>query len=70
MKFVTNKYLEAENLQKRYYQLIFQLSNPLLLEEIILDKGMIIPNKEELVFDKEREVLIIKKRRFFPNHPI
>ena len=61
-----NKHLEAENPQKQYYQRIFQFPNPLLLEEIILDKGRLIPDKEELVFDKEREISFLNKRRFFP----
>ena len=60
-----NKHLEVENPQNQYYQRIFQLSNPLLLGEIILDKGRIIPDKEELVFDRERELSLPKKRRFF-----
>ena len=64
-KFVMNMHLEVENSQKRYYQPIFQLPNPLLLGEIILDKIRIIHNKEELVFDKERERLFLKKWRFF-----
>ena len=55
-KFVTNKYLEAENPQKRYYQRIFQLPNPLILREIILYKGKIIPDKEELVVDMEKHI--------------
>ena len=42
-----NKHLEAENPQKQYYHRIFQLSNPLLLGEIILDKGRIVPDKEK-----------------------
>ena len=64
-----------ENSQNRYYHRIFQLLNLLLLEEIILDKGKIIldkgriiPDNEELVLDKEREISILKNRRFFPNH--
>ena len=51
-----------ENLQKRYSKQNFQLPNPLLIEEIILDKGMIIPDKEELVYDKEREISFLKKK--------
>ena len=51
-----NKHLEVENPQKRYYQLIFQFSNPLLLGEIILDKGRVIPDKKELVVDKEKHI--------------
>ena len=65
-KFVTNKHQEVENPQKRYYQRIFQLSNLLLLGEIILDKGRIIPDKEELVVDKEKHIFIPKNRRFLP----
>ena len=52
-KFVMNKHLEDENLQNRYYQRIFQLPNPLLLEEIILDKEM-------TVLDKEKEISSLK----------
>ena len=55
-KLVTNNHLRAENLQKRYYQQISQLRNPLLLGEIILKNGRIIPNKEELVVYKEKEI--------------
>ena len=51
-----NKHLEEENPQNRYYQQIFQLLNPLLLRVIILEKGRIISDKEELVVDKERKI--------------
>ena len=59
-----HKHLEAENPHKRYNQRVFQLSNPLLLKEIILDKGKIIPDKEELVVDKEKYIFIPKNNRF------
>ena len=49
-----------ENLQKRYYQQIFQPLNHLLLGEIILNKGKIIPYKEELVVDKETKISSLK----------
>ena len=55
-----NKHLGVENPQKRYYQRIFQPPNPLLLREIILDKGKIIPDKEELVVDKEKKISSLK----------
>ena len=58
-----NKHLEAENPQKQYYQQIFQLPNPSLLEEIILEKGNIISNKEELVVDKEKKISSLKLGR-------
>ena len=48
------------SLQEGYYQRIFQLSNPLLLGEIILQKGKIIPDKEELVVDKEKKISSLK----------
>ena len=51
-----NKHLEAKNPQNRYYQRIFHLPNPLLLEEIVLDKGRIISDKEELSVDKEKQI--------------
>ena len=56
-----NKNLKAENLQKQYYQRIFQPPNPLLLEEIIQDKGKIIHDKEGLVIDKEKHIYPYKK---------
>ena len=50
-----NKHLEVENPQNRYYQKIFQLPNPLLLGEIIMDKGRI-------VLDMEKESSSLKLR--------
>ena len=61
-KYVTNKNLEAENRQKRYYQRIFQLLSPSLLGEIILEKGKIITDKEEIVVDKEKDISSLKLR--------
>ena len=58
--------ISTKKRKKRYYQRIFQLSNPLLLGEIILDNGKIIPDKEELVVDKEKHIFIPKNRRFLP----
>ena len=58
--YVTNKHIEVENPQKRYYQRIFQLLNPSHLVEIILEKGKIILDKEELVFDKENKISSLK----------
>ena len=55
-KFATNKHLEVENPQKQYYQRIFQFPNLLLLGEIILNKGRIIPDMKELVVDKEKHI--------------
>ena len=49
-----------ENPQKQYYQRIFQLPNLLLLREIILEKGKIIRDKEELVVDKEKKISSLK----------
>ena len=51
-----NKHLKVENPQKRYYQRIFQALNPILLGEIILDKGKIIIDKEGLIIDKEKHI--------------
>ena len=59
-KYVANKHLKVENLQKRYYQRIFQLSNPSLLREIILENGKIISDKEEQVVDKEKKISSLK----------
>ena len=59
-KYDSNKRLEAKNPQGRYYQLIFQLLNPLLQGEIILQKGRIILDKEELVVDKEKKISSLK----------
>ena len=50
----------SKNPQKRYYQQIFQLPKPSLLREIILEKGKIIPNKEDLVVDKEKKISSLK----------
>ena len=55
-----NKHLEVENPQKRYYLWIFHLSNLILLGEIILENGKIIPDMEELVVDKENEISSLK----------
>ena len=51
-----NKHPKAKNPQKRYYQ----LSNPLLVGEIILGKRKIIFDKEELVVDTERKISSLK----------
>ena len=59
-KHVSNKHLEAENLQGRYYQWIFKLPNLLLLVEIIMQKGKIVLDKEELAFDKEKKIPSLK----------
>ena len=59
-KYDLNKHLEAKNQQGRYYQRIFQLPNPLLLEQIILQKGRIIHDKEELVIDIEKKISSLK----------
>ena len=59
-KYVSDKHLEVENLQERYYQRIFQLLNPSLYGEIILEKGKIIPYKEELIVDKEKKISSLK----------
>ena len=59
-KYVSNKRLKAENLQGRYYQWIFQLSNSLFFGEIILKKGKKISDKEELVVDKEKKISSLK----------
>ena len=61
-KYVSNKHLEAENPRKRYYQLIFQLPNLSLIREIILKKGKIILDKEELVVYKEKKISFLKLR--------
>ena len=58
-----NKHLEVENTQKRYYHRIFQLSNPSLLEEIIMENGKTIFDKEELVVDKEKNISSLKLGR-------
>ena len=55
-----NKHPKAENPQKRYYQRMLQLSNPLLVREIILEKRKIIFDKEELVVDTERKISSLK----------
>ena len=57
-----NKNPKAENSQKRYYQRILQLSNPLLVGEIILEKRKIIFDKEELVVDTEKKISFLKLR--------
>ena len=59
-KYDSNKHLEAKNPQGRYYQRIFQLSNPLLHGEIILQKGRIILDKEEPVVNKEKKISSLK----------
>ena len=59
-KYVSNKHLEVKNSQKQYYQRIFQFPNLSLLEEIILEKGKIISDKEELVVDKEKKIFSLK----------
>ena len=61
-KYVSNKHIWAKNPQKQYYQQIYQLLNPSLLGEIILEKGKIISNKEELVVDKEKKISSLKLR--------
>ena len=55
-----NKHPKAENPQKQYYQRMLQLSNPLLVREIILEKRKIIFDKEELVVDTERKISSLK----------
>ena len=55
-----NKHPKAKNPQKRYYQRILQLSNPLLVGEIILEKKKIIFDKEELVVDTEMKISSLK----------
>ena len=51
-----------KNPQKKYHLRIFQLSNHLLIGEIILDKGKIILDKGELVVDKEKQIFSKNKR--------
>ena len=53
-----NKHLEAENPQK-----VFILELP--SSQIPYFPERLIPDKEELVFDKEREFSFLKEWRFF-----
>ena len=59
-KCTLNKHIKAGNPQKRSYQRIYQLPNPSFLGEKILEKGKVIPNKEELVIDKEKKISFLK----------